>query len=189
MFIACFPWGKWPDCSPTGKFSKLENEVCKLKQTDKQEDIKPITKETDCELVSVGQGGNRKSEIFVSCLWQWILRCDGCMWITAVVFTRVRLTVHKRSCVLCRHRAINLFLKSYKKQWLETEEIDKNILITDLTVSTASVHCGAEWCFCRPVLADSHMTVLLYCCFGLFWMWVCSAHSSCTSLLTCAPSP
>ena len=69
MFIACLPWGKWPDCSPTGKFSELENEVCELKQTDKQEDIKPITKETNCELVSVGQGGNRKSEIFVSCLF------------------------------------------------------------------------------------------------------------------------
>ncbi|XP_048259812.1 ryanodine receptor-like isoform X9 [Haliotis rufescens] len=34
---------------------------------------------------------------------------------------------------LPRHRAINLFLKSYKHLWLETEELDKNILITDLT--------------------------------------------------------
>ncbi|XP_025103910.1 ryanodine receptor-like isoform X4 [Pomacea canaliculata] len=32
-----------------------------------------------------------------------------------------------------RHRAINLFLKSYKEQWLDTEERDKNILIVDLT--------------------------------------------------------
>ena len=132
-------------------------------QTDKQEDIKPITKEKNCEVVSVGQEGNRISEIFISCLFDSeSLRCDGCMWITAVVFTRVRLTVRKRSCVLYRHRAINLFLKSYKKQWLETEEVDKNILITDLTVSTAPVHCGAEWCSCRPVVADLHMTVLLF---------------------------
>ena len=33
-------------------------------QSDKQEDIKPITKEKTCEVVSVGQEGNRISEIF-----------------------------------------------------------------------------------------------------------------------------
>lgn len=36
---------------------------------------------------------------------------------------------------LYRHRAINLFLNSYKEQWLGTEEYEKKVLIEDLTVS------------------------------------------------------
>ena len=39
--------------------------------------------------------------------------------------------------VLHRHRAINLFLNSYKEQWLGTEECEKKVLIEDLTVSIA----------------------------------------------------
>lgn len=48
---------------------------------------------------------------------------------------RVWDSPYRQLCSLFRHRAINLFLKSYKEQWLDTEERDKNILIVDLTVS------------------------------------------------------
>lgn len=37
-------------------------------------------------------------------------------------------------CYTFRHRAINLFLKSYRVQWLDNEEYEKKILIDDLTV-------------------------------------------------------
>ncbi|XP_070180339.1 ryanodine receptor-like isoform X4 [Littorina saxatilis] len=56
---------------------------------------------------------------------------------------RVISSQRKRAVMACfrmiplhgtpRHRAINLFIKSYKRQWLETEDMDKNVLITDLT--------------------------------------------------------
>ena len=38
-----------------------------------------------------------------------------------------------------RHRAINLFLKCYRHQWLANEEYEKKILIDDLTVSVDPV--------------------------------------------------
>ena len=38
--------------------------------------------------------------------------------------------------VLCRHRAINLFMKCYKRQWLSREEPGHGMLIEDITVST-----------------------------------------------------
>ena len=38
-----------------------------------------------------------------------------------------------------RHRAMNLFLKSFNNIWLATEEVDKNILIVDLTVSSSHI--------------------------------------------------
>jgi len=34
----------------------------------------------------------------------------------------------------CRHRAINLFLKSYKEQWLQVEPPGHDSLIEDITV-------------------------------------------------------
>ncbi|KAK3094056.1 hypothetical protein FSP39_023525 [Pinctada imbricata] len=61
------------------------------------------------------------------------------------VWKKVISTQRKRAVMACfrmvplhslpRHRAINLFLKSYKDQWITTEEYEKKILIEDLTKS------------------------------------------------------
>ncbi|XP_048731868.2 ryanodine receptor-like isoform X6 [Ostrea edulis] len=59
------------------------------------------------------------------------------------VWKKVISTQRKRAVMACfrmvplhglpRHRAINLFLNSYKEQWLGTEEYEKKVLIEDLT--------------------------------------------------------
>lgn len=43
-----------------------------------------------------------------------------------------------------RHRAINLFVKSYSVQWLDSEERDKNVLIVDITESHGEEEDSAE---------------------------------------------
>jgi uncharacterized protein YodC (DUF2158 family) len=58
-----------------------------------------------------GGGGHFSSILLSQCLWNLAKR-SGCL----------------------RHRAINLFLKCYKCQWLNTEEYEKKILIEDVTV-------------------------------------------------------
>ncbi|XP_041353187.1 ryanodine receptor-like isoform X2 [Gigantopelta aegis] len=65
--------------------------------------------------------------------------------ISKSVWKKVISSQRKRAVMACfrmiplyslpRHRAINLFLKHYREQWLQTEEPDKNILIEDLTRS------------------------------------------------------
>ena len=49
------------------------------------------------------------------------------------------------ACVVDRHRAINLFLMSYKEQWLQVEPPGHSALIEDITVC----HCST---FLRPVM-------------------------------------
>ncbi|ESO90186.1 hypothetical protein LOTGIDRAFT_123762 [Lottia gigantea] len=63
-------------------------------------------------------------------------------------------TQRKRAVMACfrmiplhslpRHRAINLFLKAYREMWLETEELDKTILIQDLTKGDETVEEGEK---------------------------------------------
>ncbi|XP_053408017.1 ryanodine receptor-like isoform X6 [Mercenaria mercenaria] len=70
------------------------------------------------------------------------------------VWRKVVSTQRKRAVMACfrmiplhnlpKHRAINLFLKSYRVQWLDNEEYEKKILIDDLTRSDESEEEAAE---------------------------------------------
>ncbi|KAL4238125.1 Ryanodine receptor 2 [Mactra antiquata] len=70
------------------------------------------------------------------------------------VWRKVVSTQRKRAVMACfrmiplhnlpKHRAINLFLKSYRVQWLDNEECEKKILIDDLTRSDETEEEAAE---------------------------------------------